>query len=121
MNAQESLFDRALEPGHGFAHRNAPWTSQEGRRDAITTEKQARYLTVLLEADARGEVGCTDHAAAARTRLPLSSINSLRNALGDFVCNSGTWGQSPFGKPVIIWSLTAEGRAALAEYKRSAR
>lgn len=67
------------------------------------TRWQLRYMGYLARTG-----GATDHQAAKDLRRPLSSINSTRNALREYVEDSGKKHKSPKeygGKPVTVWRL----------------
>lgn len=64
-------------------------------------EKSLLYLRALREA---GEMGLTDHQAAALLGWPLSSICSIRAGCGPLVeARTDARGVSPFGKFVTLW------------------
>jgi len=60
--------------------------SYTGARSAVRTwgQKQSAYLQLLANADA-----LTDQEAAGLLHWPLSSVNSIRNSLGDRVYPDG--------------------------------
>ena len=82
---------------------------------ATRQTKTSAYLKLLAK---RGPL--TDHEAAAALRLPLSSINSIRN--GAITCGlvekGSTTAKSPYGKACRKWYLTSQGLAAVQERTR---
>lgn len=95
----------------GF-HAHDPSDTQLGSALALVKTsgaKKGRLLTALVEAGWRG---LTDHEAVVAARLPMSSVNSIRNKLvdRDWVEDSGRRRMSPFKRPVAVWVATIAGR-----------
>lgn len=67
--------------------------------------KTKAYLTMLSDGPA------TDHEAASRLRLPLSSVNSIRNgAVACLLVEKGmTKRPGPYGCDCQVWCLTSAG------------
>ena len=82
-----------------ISRHHSAMAAQEAARDRDT--KSFKYLQALREA---GEMGLTDHQAAALLGYPLNSINSIRNGCGPLVeARTDARGLSPFGKFVTLW------------------
>lgn len=77
-------------------------------------EKAQRYLRIIASGPA------TDHEMAAAIRVPLSSINSIRNGLmqAGLVEKRAEIKAGPYGKDCATWGLTAAGYAAVAQLER---
>lgn len=84
---------------------------QVGTRGA----KTQAYLRLLAEHGPQ-----TDHEAASGLRLPLSSINSIRNgAVACLLVEKGfTKRPGPYGNDCQVWVLTAAGRRVVESWAK---
>lgn len=101
---QDSLpFARSSETSYQAA------LKQVGTRGA----KTKAYLQFMAEGPA------TDHEAASRLRLPLSSVCSIRNgAVACLLIEKGsTKRPGPYGCDCSVWILTSAGRRVVETWK----
>ena len=96
--------------GQGYAHRNASRTERLAARSVTRTRGKAK-LRLLQAYVSAGSRGLTDWEAVRLTGLPMSSVNSCRNALllDRFLEASGAERLSPYDKPVQVWRASQAG------------
>ena len=112
--SQASLFDTYSEPGDrftrvgdcevGYHHSNPSDTELRGALSVVPKrgDQKKRLLALYREAGSRGY---TDHEMVEASRLPMSSVNSIRGSLKTrgLVGDSGKRREGPSKLPNIVW------------------
>jgi hypothetical protein len=93
------------QPALPFTGR-APMSRHCSYRAAVAAgrDRGRKTAVYLAHMETQGELGATDHEAAAALRYPLSSINSIRNGAIDRLVAAGKR-PGPYGQDCTVWRV----------------